>query len=498
MKGEKKSYRQIMKATSIFGGVQVFNIIISIVRTKIIAILLGPMGMGIAGLLTSSTSLVSSITNFGLGRSAVKNISTANESKDIIRIAKVISIFRKLIWGTGLLGAILCFILAPYLSQFSFGNNEYTLAFQWLSITLLVNQLTSGQFVLLQGMRKLTLLAKANMMGSVSSLLVSVPLYYYYNVKGIVPALILTTIFTFSIAWYFTRRIHVEKISVSQDEVKSISKEMLTMGFMLSLSGLLAVGTSYLLRIYISNTGNLEDVGLFVAGFAIVNTYVGLVFSAMSTDYYPRLSGVAHDNKKTTLLINQQAEVGVLILSPILAIFFIYIKWIVVVLYSNKFIAVNDMIHWAALGIFFKVASWSIGMLFMAKGTAKLFFWNEIISNSYMFPLNILGYYFWGLEGLGISFLISYIVHLIQLYSITFIKFGFTFKSTFYIIFLIQFLLGLSCFIITKFVPTPLSYLIGIPFILASCLYSYKELDKRMDIKGIINNLKTSLKKRKR
>ena len=82
MSEEQSSYRQIMKATSIFGGVQVYNIIISVIRSKFIAVLLGPTGMGISGLLTSTTGLIGNITNLGLSTSAVKNVAAANASGD--------------------------------------------------------------------------------------------------------------------------------------------------------------------------------------------------------------------------------------------------------------------------------------------------------------------------------------------------------------------------------------------------------------------------------
>ena len=77
------SYRHILKATTLFGGVQVFQVLISIIRSKFIAVLLGPEGMGIAGLLTSTTSLISGITNFGLGTSAIRNVAEANGSGNL-------------------------------------------------------------------------------------------------------------------------------------------------------------------------------------------------------------------------------------------------------------------------------------------------------------------------------------------------------------------------------------------------------------------------------
>ena len=77
MSENKDSYRNVMKATSIFGGVQVFNILIAIVRSKCIALFIGPSGMGIASLLNSTLGLINGVSNLGLERSAVKDISFA-------------------------------------------------------------------------------------------------------------------------------------------------------------------------------------------------------------------------------------------------------------------------------------------------------------------------------------------------------------------------------------------------------------------------------------
>lgn len=82
MTEEQASYRQIIKATSLFGGVQAVQIIIQVIRPKFIAVLLGTSGIGIIGLLTSTIGLISSMTNFGLGISAVKTIAAAYETKD--------------------------------------------------------------------------------------------------------------------------------------------------------------------------------------------------------------------------------------------------------------------------------------------------------------------------------------------------------------------------------------------------------------------------------
>ncbi|UMB55471.1 O-antigen translocase [Lutibacter sp. A64] len=490
MQEDKSSYRQIMKATSLFGGVQVFNILIAIVRSKFVAILLGPAGMGVVGLLQSTLGLVTSITNFGLRTSAVKDIAAAVGTDNLKRVAVVVAVMRKLVWFTGLLGAVITIVFSSWLSKLAFGNTNYTSAFIWLSITLLFYQLSSGQSVLLQGFRKLKPLAKSSVFGSFIGLLVTVPIYYFYGEKGIVPVLIISSITTLMLTWYFSRKVTIEKVNVDIAQTIKEGKQMMILGFMISLSGLLTVAFSYAVRVYINKVGGLEDVGLYGAGFAIITTYVGLVFSAMATDYYPRLSGVSYDNNKANQLINQQAEIGILILAPILTIFIIFINWVVIILYSTKFIPVNGMIHWAALGMYFKVVSWAMGFLLLAKGASKLFFWNELIVNIYMLGLNLLGYYFYGLDGLGISFFITYVLYFFQIYVVLKYKYKFHFDTGFYKIFGIQLILGLCCFIIIKFIPTLWAYVVGVPFILFSVWYSYRELDTRLNLKEIILNFR--------
>jgi O-antigen/teichoic acid export membrane protein len=291
----QSSYKQILKAISIFGGVQVINIIISIVRSKFIAALLGPIGIGISGMLTATTGIISGLTNFGLGTSAVRDISAAYESGNTKRIAIVANVLHRWVWITGLLGMILTLLLSPWLSYLSFGNYDYTIAFLVLSITLLINQLNSGHLVVLQGSRKISLLAKANLAGSVIGLFITIPLYYVWGIDGIVPALVIAAIVSLLISYFFRKKVVVEKIRVSKVRSIAEGKQMLKMGFLISLTGLITLGFSYIVRIFITREGNLAEVGLYNAGFAIISVYVGLIFTAMATDYYPRLSAVADD-----------------------------------------------------------------------------------------------------------------------------------------------------------------------------------------------------------
>jgi O-antigen/teichoic acid export membrane protein len=486
MKEHQPSYRQIMKATSLFGGVQVFNIIIQVIRSKFVAILLGPNGMGISGLLYSTIGLVKGFTDFGLGTSAVKDIAAANASGDQIKISTVATVIRRLVWITGTLGALVILIFSSLLSQITFGNHNYTLAFVWISITLLFNQISSGQIVLLQGMRKLQNLAKANLAGSTLGLITTIPIYYFWGIDGIVPGIIVTSIITLTLSWFFSHKVKLQPVKVSLASTAADGKSMLKMGFIISLSGTITILSSYVVRIIIRNIGGLDQVGLYNAGFTLLDTYVGLIFTAMGTDYYPRLSAVAHSNKLCKQTINQQVEIALLILAPILVVFLTFINWAIILLYSTKFLPIKEMIYWASLGVFFKAPGWALGYILLAKGEARLFFWNEMIAIGYFLGLNALGYYYFGLTGLGISFMAGYIIYLIQMFFVSKRKFEFEFSRTLIHIFIIQFLLAIAGFIAVKLLGSPYSYLVGTCIIAISCWYSFSELDKRIGVRSIL------------
>ncbi|MXV38993.1 oligosaccharide flippase family protein [Flavobacteriaceae bacterium Ap0902] len=486
MSKERSSYRQIMKATSIFGGVQVFDIILKLIRSKIVATLLGPAGMGIIGLLDSTLGLISTATNFGLGTSAIRDISEATNTNNKDKIDRTVSIMKKLVWLTGLLGMVITIILSPLLSKITFGNYDYTIAYIILSLVVLVRQLTSGQNILLRGLRKLPWLAKANILGSIVGLIITVPLYYNFGVDGIVPSLVITALAILGIQYFYGNKVKIDKITLSFKQALAEGKGMLRLGIMLSLSGFISMSVSYFVRVFISQTGDVDDVGLYNAGFSIIGTYVGLIFTAMGTDYYPRLSQVSNDNVESKTIINQQAEIAILILAPILLLFLVYINWIVILLYTEEFTPINDMILYAAIGMLFKAVSWSISYVILAKGNTKLFFWNELAFNAYMLLLNMIGYKYYGLSGLGVSFLITYILYLVQVYILASRKYEFSFNTPFMKIFGIQLLLAIVCYLVVKQFNEIYVYLVGTILIIISSIYSYIELDKRLNIKSFL------------
>lgn len=480
-----QKYRSVAKGTALMGGVQVFNILINVVKGKLVAMFLGPAGMGVVSLLTSSTNVVQQFSCLGLNLAIVKEIAGA-DSKE--KQKPVIVVVRRLLLLTAILGALLTLVLSPWLSTWSFGDRSYTIHFIFLGIMVFFTTLSNGEASILQGAHTIKRLAYSSLVGSFVGLLVGVPLYYFYGQDGIVPAMIALSIATFAFYKYHSyKEFGRLRMAVSWKEHSFLIKAMIAFGFISMISALLGTFVNYGVNAYVRFQGALHDVGLFQAANSITNQYVGLVFTAMSVDYFPRLSAVSSDNRKVCEAVNLQAEIVLLVVAPIVMLMILLAPLIIRILLTGDFLSLGPVIRVMAVGIFLKAISFPMGYISFAKGDKKTFFWLEgVWGNVITLSLNILFYYFWGLIGLGISMVCIYSIIMAVYFVVTNKLYEYKVDRT--VLMLISVLGGMIalCYCASLISNTFVSYgVMGLVFAIASA-YSVKELNKRMDVVTII------------
>ncbi|MBO5720678.1 MAG: oligosaccharide flippase family protein [Bacteroidales bacterium] len=307
MAENKSIYRKIIGATSLFGGVQVINMLCSLIRNKLIALLLGAEGVGLIGLYNSAIEMVSSLTTFGLRQSSVRDVAVANK-KGKEALKQISGVVRKLSLVLGLLGAIIFIGSAPLLSRITFGTESNLWGFVILSAALLFNSLASGEQAILQGSEKLKIFAKSTVYGSIFSLLVSIPLYYYLRMYGIVPSLLAASFFTFIFNYNATKKLKQQSQKVTIRTAIKEGSPMLKLGIYMTIGGFMTTLLNYILIAWLNRYASIEEVGYYQAGFTLVTRYVGLIFVAMSTEYYPRLASVQHDREQMSTQVSRQLE----------------------------------------------------------------------------------------------------------------------------------------------------------------------------------------------
>jgi len=483
------SHRQILKATSIVGGAQVITIVFRILRSKVIAVLLGPMGVGIIGLFQSTLELLYNATGFGLHFSAVRDIAEATGTNDEHRISKTILIMRRWIWFTGLLGMVIMAIFSKPLSRYAFGDEKYARGIIVLSLALLMMAISEGQLAVLRGLRRIGRMAKANVLGVVAGFLFSVPLYWFFGLRGIVPALLLSYAVVLLITWCYSRQIRLLPISMNLKETFTGGMGMVKLGFFMVITGLVTTGTMYLVRIFVSKKAGIGDVGQFQAAWNLSALYVGIVLQSMGADYFPRLSTINQDNQKVVKLVNEQTEVALLIAGPMVVGMLCFMNLVVYLLYSSEFGAAIPILHWQLAGTLLKVICWPMAFVLLAKGKGALYITTELTWNLFYLLMLYFGWNYAGLEMTGISFLASFVFYVILLLLINRKLCNFRWSPTSIKYIIIFFLLTFLAFLSARYLPSPYLYLTGVILSCFAVIYSYLELRKIVDLKTIVNKI---------
>ena len=487
--GKKQEYRSVAKGTALMGGVQVFNILINVIKGKLVAMFLGPAGMGVVSLLTSSTNVVQQFSCLGLNLAIVKEIAGAESTE---KRNLIIVIVRKLLILTALLGAFLTVVLSPWLSDWSFGDKSYIVHFIFLGVMVFLMTVSNGEASILQGAHTIKRLAYSSLVGSSVGLLVGVPLYYFYGQDGIVPAMIALSLATFIFYRYHSgKEFGKINVKVSLKEQSPLVKSMIAFGFISMISSLLGTFANYGVNAFVRYQGALHDVGLFQAANSITNQYVGLVFAAMSVDYFPRLAAVSNDTEKVNKAVNLQAEIVLLVVAPIVMLMILVAPLIIRILLTDEFLLLGPVVRVMALGIFLKAISFPMGYISFAKGDKKTFFWMEgVWGNLLTLTFNIGFYYFWGLIGLGISMIGIYTVFMIIYLVVTNKLYHYRLdKTVLFLVLLLGAMLAL-CYGASLIHNVIVSYALMTTVCFIAGYYSFRELDNRI---GIVAVLKTKI-----
>lgn len=486
MEESKSTYRQIAKTTSMFGGVQILQIITSIVRGKFAAVFLGTAGMGIYALLNSASTILIQVFGLGLNFSAVRDISQATENGEDVN--RKLTVFIRLILACSIIALIFTCVFSKFLSKISFGHYRYTGTFMWISIAVMLNILSSATTTILQGLRRLKEMAQSSLIGSICSVVFCIPIYYYLKESGIVIVIIAASVVTVSTGLYFVIKTGMRFKKITILETIKDGADMASLGFVLMISTVIGSAVSYGTDAFIRHLGSLSDVGLYGAGVSITNQYIGVVFTAMSVDYFPRLAAIAKDNVKVANIVNQQAEMVVLLATPLLILMMLSAPLIIHILLSSEFLPILDFVIWIAFAMLFKATSFSVGYISFAKGDKKTFFIFEGLINSMMFLVgNVCGYKLGGINGIAIATLICYIIYIITVSTVANKLYGFTYTKQFIRMFAFMVLLSCATLITTLYFKNVYGYVFASLILLTSIIYSYKQLNNRIQFKELIS-----------
>ncbi len=398
----------VLKSVGIFGGVQITGILCSIVRTKLVALWIGAVGVGLFGLYNTALDMITALTQHGIRNSAVRDVAGADSDTALRRIIAVVR--RWSLW-LGLLGAIISIGFAPILSRLTFGNDDHIWGFVALSIAILINSITGGEQAILQGTERFKRVAQSSMWGLATGLAVSVPLFYFLRYDSILPSIIAysTAIFVWVMVYRFKSPLPAPKMTVG--ETAREGKSLVVFGVYMTVSAFTAMLVQYAFMAYLNHTSDTATVGYFQAGWTIATRYVGLVFTAIAMEYYPRLTRTNDFPRRAGVFVSHEMTIAVWVLLPLISSFILLQDLAVWILYTDDFKVMLPYATWAMVGTILRAVSWCIGFVILARGDGKIYLITELASAAISLLLNIVGFHLWGFLGLGIAYIVWYALY---------------------------------------------------------------------------------------
>jgi enterobacterial common antigen flippase len=419
------SYRDILRSSAAVGGASLVNVVVGILRTKVLAVLLGPAGVGLMGAYQLIIDLAKSAAHLGINSSGVRQIAETVGSGDRARLARTATVLRAATLACATLGALTVWALSPLVAEATFGSQGRSTEVALLGAAVFFGVVGAGQLALMQGMRRIGDLSKAGIAGSMAGAATTVLLVYWLQERGIVLSLIAVALLSVAIGAWFLSKAGLTRSPVTRAQFSEETALLLKLGLAMMTSNLLALGAAYVARAMVLQHAGLDAAGLYQAAWTLGGLYIGFVLQAMSTDFYPRLVTAIQDSGRSNRLVNEQAQVSLLLAGPGVVGTLALAPLVIGLLYTSEFSGAVETLRWICLGMALRIITWPMGFLLVAANRRLLSVGTDLAWSVFMVAAAWLLIPPLGALGAGIAFFLSYVLHGAMMYPLVRRLYGF-------------------------------------------------------------------------
>lgn len=378
---------------------------------KFISLVTGPSGVAIVGGFTNFISIVSTLGNGAINNGVIKY--TAQYQTDITRQKDLFSASFKISLFASFIVGLIVLLFSNIFSLFIFNNYDNLYAIRLLSITLIFFSMNTLIVSVLNGQGEIKKLTIVNAISSFSSLLLTIILVYFFNIKGALYSLVISQLFVFLISIIYLRKNELFSLDIIKSKFdRKFLKKLSHFSLMSIVTALTVPVSQIILRNMISNNFGINFAGYWQGMMKISDGYLLVITTSLSTYYLPKLSSL-----DSILELRREILSGYKIILPIVflgCLIIFYSRYFIInLLYTPDFFSMDSLFFWQLTGDFFKISSWILSYLMLAKAKTKLYVSTEII---FSFTYVIFGYLFtsiFGFKGISISFALNYFLYLV-------------------------------------------------------------------------------------
>lgn len=384
-----------------------------LVSVKIVASIIGPAGVALVGQLNNFSTIALSLATGGINSGITKYIaeykSDASKVKQYLATAFRITVVCSLLVGLVLL------LLCKQLSSLIMMTPQYWYVFAIFGITITFYGLNNMLVSVVNGYKQFNKYVKVNVVSSIFGVAFTVALVLALGLPGA-----LISAVTFQSLMIFVSVLMLRKLEWLRKDwlvgkfKRTIASQYFRYALMTLLSVFLVPISQMLLRGYVISEISITEAGWWEGMNRISNMYLMVITSSFSVYYLPRLSEISDRIELRHEIFKCYKVIVPLLLAGFTVIYFLRF-FIVKLLFTHEFMPMTQLFIWQMAGDFFKICSWLLAFLMVAKSMTKAYISTEIIFTlSYI----LLGYTFIrldGIVGLCQAYLTNYVLYLVVL-----------------------------------------------------------------------------------
>jgi len=381
---------------------------------KILAVYVGPSGYAMIGQLQNAVSMLLTVSSNAINTGVTKYTAEHCEDEN----------YQHKVWRTGFqltffpvfVISIAMFVFSTWLSQFFLKTTEYSIVFIFFSFTLIFFVVNAQFLAILNGKKEIIAYVKVNIIGSIISLAVTGLLAFTYGLQGALIALVINQSLVFIASLFIIKRFEwMKRFKLAGKFERTIVIKLLKYALM-GLTGAIAVPVSHIfIRTHLGNTFGWESAGYWDAIWRISSIYLMFITSVLSVYYLPRYAEIK-DKKKLQLEVFNGYKIIIPVVVLLSLVMFMVKDYIILLLFTDDFLSMRKLFFWQLIGDVFKITSWLLGYILLAKSMAKLVIFSELLFALTFYLFTLLFTHYYGLEGVSIAHCFNYFFHLLFMF----------------------------------------------------------------------------------
>lgn len=385
-----------------------------LISVKVVASIIGPAGVALVGQLNNFATIIMSFSSGGINSGITKYV--AEYRKDESAITGYLSTALRITVICSLICSVLLIVLNRWISELVMLSPDYGYIFIIFGITVLFYALNNMLTSIINGYKEFHRFVYINIANSIIGVIFTVLLVLCWQLNGaLIAAVTYQSVMFFITLWMLRGTPWLQWHRFKEQLSKAIAHRYFQYTLMTLTTALTVPVAQMLLRGYVIAEISPEEAGWWEGMNRISNMYLMVVTTSFGVYYLPRLSEISNPNELRHEILKAYKVIVPMLLAGFTLIYFLRF-FIIKLLFTPDFLPMEQLFIWQMAGDFFKICSWILAFLMIAKSMTRLFIATEIIFTMISVGLGFLFLYIDGIVGLCQGYLANYI-----LYSITMI-----------------------------------------------------------------------------